>query len=102
MRLPINGVAFHPRDPVIAITAGSHDGGWLFEGDLVLWNWVEGKTCRTCRPFKQIPGGRALRVLRCRRSPGGVEPPLGRGMGGGRRKRHPASAGDELMRLEIG
>jgi hypothetical protein len=52
LRFPINHVAFHPHEPVIVVGAGSYDGGWLFEGDLVLWNWMRGQTSR---PFKKIP-----------------------------------------------
>lgn len=39
LRLPINDISFHPHEPVIAIAAGSYDGGWFFEGELVAWNW---------------------------------------------------------------
>lgn len=38
-RYPINDVAFHPSQPVLAIATGSYDGGWCFEGELLLWNW---------------------------------------------------------------
>ncbi|MGM0554976.1 MAG: hypothetical protein ACQEVA_01220 [Myxococcota bacterium] len=39
---PINDVAFHPSRPLVAIATGSYDGGFFFEGELVLWNWEEG------------------------------------------------------------
>lgn len=39
MCLPINDVSFHPFEPVIAVAGGSYDGGWLFEGELVFWDW---------------------------------------------------------------
>ncbi|AHG22625.1 hypothetical protein Z042_02800 [Chania multitudinisentens RB-25] len=38
-RYPINDIAFHPKDPLILIGSGSYDGGFLFEGELVLWNY---------------------------------------------------------------
>lgn len=52
MGLPITDVAFHPTLPVVAIGAGRYDGGFEFEGDLVLWNWVTGERQR---PFAQVP-----------------------------------------------
>ena len=38
-RYPINDVAFHPSQPILAVGTGSYDGGYMFEGDLWLWNW---------------------------------------------------------------
>jgi hypothetical protein len=43
-RYPINDVAFHPSAPVVAIATGTYDGGWLFEGELLLWNWETHET----------------------------------------------------------
>ncbi|PJM69770.1 PQQ-binding-like beta-propeller repeat protein [Achromobacter ruhlandii] len=57
-RLPINDVAFHPDQPVIAIGGGSYDGGYMFEGELIAWNWDSG-ACH--RPFLNVP-----EVVRCR------------------------------------
>ena len=57
-RLPINDVSFHPRDPVIAVGAGSYDGGYLFEGELWLWDW---RADRAWQPVKAVP-----EVERCR------------------------------------
>ena len=57
-RLPVNDVAFHPGQPVIAIGAGSYDGGYLFEGELIAWNWESGASHR---PFLNVP-----EVVRCR------------------------------------
>ena len=42
-RYPINDVAFHPSQPLLAIATGSYDGGYSFEGDLWLWNWESGE-----------------------------------------------------------
>ena len=36
---PINDFAFHPSRPIVAIATGAYDGGFLFEGDLLFWNW---------------------------------------------------------------
>lgn len=42
-RFPINDVAFHPLQPIVAVATGCYDGGYLFEGDLWLWNWETGE-----------------------------------------------------------
>lgn len=49
---PINSADFHPTQPIVAIGGGSYDGGSAFQGDLVLWNWVDGTVWR---PFRQLP-----------------------------------------------
>ncbi|MEM8794569.1 MAG: WD40 repeat domain-containing protein [Pseudomonadota bacterium] len=49
---PVNDVAFHPDLPVLAIGAGSYDGGWSFDGELLLWNW---KTNEIFHPMGQTP-----------------------------------------------
>ncbi|AZD16370.1 hypothetical protein PUP66_18040 [Pseudomonas chlororaphis] len=56
--LPINDVGFHPTLPRIVIGAGRYDGGYLFEGELAVWNWQTGQSRR---PFADIP-----EVVRCR------------------------------------
>ena len=52
VRLPINWVSFHPFEPVLAIGAGTYDGGRIFEGELFLWNWLENSWRE---PVSQIP-----------------------------------------------
>ncbi len=65
LRLPVNDVVFHPGKPIVAIGAGSYDGGYMFDGDLAFWNWQSGKSRR---PYVAIP-----EVVRCRyRDDGGV------------------------------
>lgn len=39
IKYPINDIAFHPTEPVIAIATGSYDGGYRFAGELIIWNW---------------------------------------------------------------
>jgi hypothetical protein len=48
---PINDVAFHPTKPTVVIGAGSYDGGYLFEGQLVLWDWAASRS----RSLRAIP-----------------------------------------------
>ncbi|WP_168879210.1 hypothetical protein [Rhizobium sp. P28RR-XV] len=52
LRLPINEVSFHPFDPVIAVAAGSYDGGYMFEGELFLWDW---QADRSWLAVKSVP-----------------------------------------------
>lgn len=44
--LPINDVGFHPTLPRIVIGAGRYDGGYLFEGELAVWDWQTGQSRR--------------------------------------------------------
>src|SRR5215471_8334287 len=43
LRYRVNDIAFHPSLPVLAIATGSYDGGWIFDGELALWNWETGE-----------------------------------------------------------
>lgn len=54
----INDLAFHPTRPWIAVATGSYDGGYSFEGELLIWDfeenvwWVvlsENREVRRCR-----------------------------------------------------
>ncbi len=67
-RFPINDVAFHPESPVVAVATGSYDGGWLFEGELYLWNWRTGETVNVLAENREVTRVRfaddgSLRVL---------------------------------------
>ncbi len=61
--LPVNDLAFLPGQPAMVIGSGSYDGGYCFEGDLLVWNW---ETDWRVRPYAQIP-----QVRRCRFDTGG-------------------------------
>src|SRR6478735_1745828 len=58
LAFPVNDVGFHPGGTSVVIGAGSYDGGYLFEGDLVVWDW---QTPRGRRLFNNVP-----EVMRCR------------------------------------
>lgn len=58
LRFPVNDVAFHPAGTMLTIGAGSYDGGFLFEGDLVVWDWQKPHGIRL---FKNVP-----EVVQCR------------------------------------
>ncbi|WP_313387743.1 hypothetical protein [Achromobacter aegrifaciens] len=63
LRHPVNHIAFHPTQSVVAIGAGSYDGGYLFEGDLLVWDWRSGLSRRF---FRNIP-----EVAHCAFTPSG-------------------------------
>ncbi|MEU7901719.1 hypothetical protein [Actinoplanes sp. NPDC049118] len=41
---PVNALAFHPTLPLLAIGAGAYDGGWFYEGELLLLDLSTGAT----------------------------------------------------------
>lgn len=43
-RWPVNALAFHPTLPVLAIGTGAYDGGWAYEGELLLLDLSTGAT----------------------------------------------------------
>lgn len=43
---PVQDIAFHPTEKLLAIGTGSYDGGWCYEGQLLLWNW-ESNQCES-------------------------------------------------------
>jgi len=60
-RLPINDVTFHPTKTVVAIGAGTYDGGYMFKGQLVLWDW----TLAPAQSIRAIPEVKRLRFVDC-------------------------------------
>jgi len=41
-RWPANAISFHPTLPLVAIGTGSYDGGWAYEGELLLLDLTTG------------------------------------------------------------
>ncbi|GJF33873.1 hypothetical protein KNE206_65730 [Kitasatospora sp. NE20-6] len=41
-RFPVHALAFHPTVPLLAVGAGKYDGGYFFEGELLLLDWETG------------------------------------------------------------
>jgi len=60
-RFPINAVAFHPSEPVIAVGAGSYDGGYMFEGELVVWDYRSGEVRSLLAESREVAGCHFLR-----------------------------------------
>lgn len=54
LRLPINDVSFHPFDPVLAVAAGSYDGGYMFEGELYFWDWQTDRSWPAARNLPEV------------------------------------------------
>ncbi|MGV2866777.1 hypothetical protein [Achromobacter sp. AGC39] len=57
LHYPVNDVAFHPTGTTVAIGGGSYDGGYLFEGELIVWDWRE---THGVHLYNQVP-----EVVRC-------------------------------------
>lgn len=53
-RYPIHEVAFHPNQPIAAVATGSYDGGFLFEGELLLWDWTNGNVTRVLSEKREV------------------------------------------------
>lgn len=62
-RYSIKDVAFHPTQKTVAIATGDYDGGYLFEGDLLIWNFDENS-------YNSLLN-RSREVTRCRFNNGG-------------------------------
>ena len=54
LRYSVNDVAFHPSEPIIAIATGSYDGGWMFEGELVVWDWETDRHSNKIGPIPEV------------------------------------------------
>ncbi|MFI1480892.1 hypothetical protein [Streptomyces sp. NPDC020747] len=42
-RFPVHAIAFHPRRPLLAVGTGRYDGGYFFEGELLLLHLKTGE-----------------------------------------------------------
>jgi hypothetical protein len=62
-RFRINDIAFHPRLPLVAIATGDYDGGYRYEGNLLLWH-VETGHLRSLLSFDGYRDG-GPEVTRC-------------------------------------
>ncbi|MEU5436065.1 hypothetical protein AB0G73_22170 [Streptomyces sp. NPDC020719] len=67
-RWPVHCLAFHPTLPVVAIGTGAYDGGYSFEGELLLLNLRSGQLTSVIRGAREVlhvagQGQQALRVV---------------------------------------
>ncbi|MBD0741479.1 hypothetical protein [Streptomyces sp. CBMA152] len=67
-RWPVHCLAFHPTLPVVAIGTGSYDGGYSFEGELLLLDLRSGRLTSVIRGAREVlhvewQSQRALRLV---------------------------------------
>jgi WD40 repeat protein len=53
-RFPINDLAFHPSQPLLAIGTGAYDGGYFYEGQLWLWNWESQESYALLKESREV------------------------------------------------
>lgn len=53
-RWPAQSVAFHPTLPLVAIGTGSYDGGWFYEGELLLLDLTTGTAVSLLEHPRQV------------------------------------------------
>ena len=51
---PVNSIAFHPTLPLVAIGTGSYDGGYFYEGELLLLDLDSGRLVSVMRQRRQV------------------------------------------------
>lgn len=51
---PANDVGFHPYEPAVVIATGRYDGGWAFEGELIVWDWGVGRYSNEIGPIPEV------------------------------------------------
>ena len=67
-RYPVNDVAFHPQRPLVAVATGAYDGGFFYEGELLLWDLATGAAVSLLDEEREVArvrfseDGRALHV----------------------------------------
>lgn len=53
-RWPVHSLAFHPTLPVVAIGTGSYDGGFFFEGELLLLDLRSGQVTSVLQGAREV------------------------------------------------
>ncbi|MCW8379917.1 PQQ-binding-like beta-propeller repeat protein [Streptomyces justiciae] len=53
-RWPVHSVAFHPTLPLAAVGTGSYDGGYFFEGELLLVHLESGRVTSVLRGEREV------------------------------------------------
>ncbi|MFH8704431.1 hypothetical protein [Streptomyces rubrogriseus] len=61
-RFPVHALAFHPRHPLLAVGAGKYDGGYFFEGELLLLVLESGAMGSPCCALSGKPNETTPRV----------------------------------------
>lgn len=55
---PVNGIAVHPTRPMVALATGSYDGGYSFDGQLLLWEWEHDEIIEVLSCSREVWGVR--------------------------------------------
>jgi hypothetical protein len=53
-RFPVNDIAIHPVLPIIAIATGRYDGGYAFEGALLIYYWEENTAFSVLNEIREV------------------------------------------------
>ena len=51
---PIHDMSFHPNKPLLAIASGSYDGGYLYEGNCIIWNYKRNQSRSLLRENREV------------------------------------------------
>ncbi|MEO8553469.1 MAG: hypothetical protein ABI678_26025, partial [Kofleriaceae bacterium] len=51
---PTNAIALHPTRDEVALATGKYDGGYFFEGQLLVWNWRTGAWHSELRDNREV------------------------------------------------
>ncbi|TDC77956.1 hypothetical protein [Actinomadura sp. 7K507] len=57
-RWPVNTIAFHPVLPLAAVGTGSYDGGFFYEGELLLLDLLSGETVSAFASRREVRSAR--------------------------------------------
>lgn len=54
LKYPVNHIDFHPEESLIAIATGAYDGGYCFEGELLLWDFKNDRSYKPLRENREV------------------------------------------------
>ncbi|MFI5532143.1 hypothetical protein ACIA8O_26770 [Kitasatospora sp. NPDC051853] len=82
---PVRSLAFHPTLPLLAVGTGAYDGGYMFEGELLLVDLTDGTVVSALEHHREVrqvswrEDGRALGLLLAPPDEDSAEKPFSRG-----------------------
>ncbi|GAA1023679.1 hypothetical protein Aple_090370 [Acrocarpospora pleiomorpha] len=56
LRWPVNALAFHPERPILAVGSGSYDGGYMFDGELIILDLDSGRGVSILNVSREVTG----------------------------------------------
>lgn len=72
LRFPVHEMAWRPDGRALALACGEYDGGWCYEGELVIWEFEPHRALRPmhdCRYLTRVRWADARRVVVLARPP---------------------------------